>query len=231
MAWFGGDEPGSADTMESAVSRMKALMGLPDGPRNDTKTLLLRQSKYGLGDRRSLDQFIAFSGIDTINRRIIENRCGNIEFVPFKEHPLGPNYIPKFDPVTEYYADKWYDGSIYSSDSRSNNNALLPLPKTPPTQLVRIIDPPVSTQMSNVDSKISLVYTKKIFELPLQSVPTEELITGSTLLIAVCVVITLFVCLLRKPVVVSSSSGSSGSSSGSHSRSTRIKQPEFSKNV
>jgi hypothetical protein len=235
MAWFGGDEPGSPDTMETAVARLKALMGLPDGPRDDAKTLLLRQSKYGLGDRRSLEQFIAFSGIDTVNRRIIENRCGNIEFVPFKEHPLGPDYIPKFDPVTEYYADKWYDGSIYLPGSTGNSNIdlLLPQPKNPPVPLLRkeeVVDllPPVATQTTNIDSKISLVYTKKIFELPLHSVPTEELITGSTLFLAVCVVITVLVCLLRKPSVATGS-GSAGTQP--RTTTTRVKQPEFSKNV
>ena len=238
MAWFGGDEPGSPDTMDTAVARLKALMGLPDGPRNDTQTVLLRQSKYGLGDRRSLEQFIAFSGIDTVNRKIIENRCGNIEFVPFKEHPLGPDYIPKFDPVTELYADQWYDGSIYKSDSEmTGNTAILPQPKIlPPVALLRtsesagnkakLVDLPTPERAANVDSKISLVYTKKIFELPLQSVPAEELITGSTLLLAVCVVITLVSCLLRKPSVASG-----GGSTGSQSRTTRVKQPEFSKNV
>ena len=34
--------------------------------------------RYGLGDRRTLDQFIAFSGIDTIHQKITDNRCGNI---------------------------------------------------------------------------------------------------------------------------------------------------------
>lgn len=231
MAWFGGDEPGSPDTMESAVARLKALMGIPDGPRNDTKTLLLRQSKYGLGDRRSLEQFIAFSGIDTVNRRIIENRCGNIEYVPFVEHPLGPDYIPKFDPITEEYADQWYEGSIYRSDSKASK-IQLPLPKTPPTPLLRLVDPPTQTSTSNVDSKISLVQTKKIFELPLQSVPAEELITGSSLLVVVCVVIAFLTCVFRKPAAASSGAtpGSSGSTA-TQSRTTRVKQPEFSKNV
>ena len=49
---------------------------------------------------RTYDQLIAFSGIDTRNHQIVANRCGNIDLVPFKEHPWGANYIPKFDPVT-----------------------------------------------------------------------------------------------------------------------------------
>lgn len=239
MAWFGGDEPGSPDTMETAVSRLKTLMGLPDGPRNATKELQVRQSRYGLGDRRSLDQFIAFSGIDTINRHILDNRCGNIEYVPFVEHPLGPDYIPKFDPVTEEYADKWYEGSVFGPGSTAGNLLPEPLktnivkpPVSPPFKPMepRLRSPPVSSlKQDSADSHISLVQTKKIFELPLQSVPAEELITGSTLVVAVCVVMTIIACLLRKPITSASTSDSTGASAPR--KTTKPRQPEFSKNV
>ena len=44
------------------------------------------------------------------------NRCGNIEYVPFIEHPNGPDYIPKFDSSTEEFLDDYDTGSIYHID-------------------------------------------------------------------------------------------------------------------
>jgi hypothetical protein len=61
----------------------------------------MHQSKYGLGDRRTLDQAIEFSGVDTRNQVILGNRCGNLAYVPFKEHPFGASFIPPYDPVSE----------------------------------------------------------------------------------------------------------------------------------
>ena len=43
---------------------------------------------YGLGDRRSLDQYIAFSGIDCRHRLPVKTaigKCGSLEYIPFSE--------------------------------------------------------------------------------------------------------------------------------------------------
>ena len=77
------------------------------------KKKLFLQGKYGLGDRRSFEQLVEFSGIDTKNQKILGNRCGNLELVPFKEHPWGADYIPQFDSVTDEYMDVRDPGSIY----------------------------------------------------------------------------------------------------------------------
>lgn len=45
-------------------------------------------------------QAITFSGIDTKRRKILGNRCGNLDYVPFVEHPWGPEYIPKYNLTT-----------------------------------------------------------------------------------------------------------------------------------
>jgi hypothetical protein len=82
--------------------------------------LALQQSRYGLGDRRSLDQAIQFSGIDTRNRKLMGNYCGNLDYVPFEQHPWGADYIPKFDEATEAFADVRDPGSIYYD--RSNRD-------------------------------------------------------------------------------------------------------------
>mmetsp|Transcript_20911 Transcript_20911/g.29022 ORF Transcript_20911/g.29022 Transcript_20911/m.29022 type:complete len:610 (+) Transcript_20911:1-1830(+) len=100
------------DSKES-VFRLKTLLEMPEGSTDPAYTLALQQSLYGLGDRRTLDQAIAFSGIDTKNRRILGNRCGNLDYVPFVEHPWGPDYIPKYNTTTEVYMDVRDPGSIY----------------------------------------------------------------------------------------------------------------------
>jgi hypothetical protein len=80
----------------------------------DEKTLL-RQSKYGFGDRRSLDQLIDFTGIDLRHAKPSidgNNRCGNLQWVPFVEHGNGVNYIPPYD-ADENPIDDYDEGSIW----------------------------------------------------------------------------------------------------------------------
>ena len=43
----------------------------------------------------------------------MENRCGNLEFVPFLQHPLGASYVPSFSEDTEEPLDPLDTGSIY----------------------------------------------------------------------------------------------------------------------
>ena len=93
--------------------RLKSLLGMPEGYTDPVKVAKLQRSKYGLGDRRTLDQAITFSGVDTKHLVILGNRCGNLEYVPFVEHPKGPDYIPQFDPVTEEPLDVPDEGSIF----------------------------------------------------------------------------------------------------------------------
>ena len=52
---------------------------MPGNIRDSDKDLMLKiqKSRYGLGDRRSLQQAITFSGIDTVNRVILSNRYNN----------------------------------------------------------------------------------------------------------------------------------------------------------
>ena len=77
--------------------------------------LQVQQGRYGLGDRRTLDQAIAFSGVDTRHSAVLGNRCGSIDFVPFQEHPWGPEYVPSYDPDSEAFADVRDPGSVYFS--------------------------------------------------------------------------------------------------------------------
>ena len=42
-------------------------------------------TKYGHGDRRTLEQAIEFSGFDPEQKKMVKNRCGNLKWVPFEE--------------------------------------------------------------------------------------------------------------------------------------------------
>jgi hypothetical protein len=94
---------------------------MPGGATDKNERLVLQKSKYGLGDRRTLSQAIEFSGVDTRNRAILGNRCGNIKYVPFIEHPYGPDYVPPYDPITEEYLSPRDPGSIYYNSSSSDS--------------------------------------------------------------------------------------------------------------
>ncbi len=104
----------SEGSTEDSVQRLKMIFSVNDVSLNQTIAEQVRRSKYGLGDRRTIEQAIEFSGLDTKNGRTIENKCGNnLVYVPFVEHPEGPNYIPKFDPITENPLDTPDIGSIF----------------------------------------------------------------------------------------------------------------------
>ena len=95
------------------ILRLKTVCGLPGGISDPEEALALKRSKYGLGDRRTMEQAVQFSGFALHNRTILGNRCGNLDHVPFVEHPLGADYIPRFDPVTFKPLDDPDVGSIY----------------------------------------------------------------------------------------------------------------------
>ena len=95
------------------------MLGMPGGKNDPEKALAIIRSKYGRGDRRSLEQAIKFSGIDTVNVVTTFNGCGNLDFVPFIEHPNGPDYVPKFDEITEAPLDEPDPGSIYYKQNQN----------------------------------------------------------------------------------------------------------------
>lgn len=124
----------------SPTNRLLTIIDVPGGEKDPQKALELKQSKYGLGDRRTLDQLIQFSGIDLRNRRGSidgKNRCGNLQWVPFVEHPKGVNYIPKYDNITEKRIDPydetstWYDPASIQSNSTAEEDMNLLLLKNP----------------------------------------------------------------------------------------------------
>lgn len=117
-------------TFEDSNKRLRTMLDMPRGESDPDVALRMKKSKFGLGDRRSLDQLIQFSGIDLRHERVSidgKNRCGNIQWVPFKEHPKGVNYIPRFDAETEDPLDLpfdstsvWYDPNAEEKVEKEN---------------------------------------------------------------------------------------------------------------
>lgn len=105
---------------KNSWARLTALLGMP-GNIDGIDVQKLRRSKYGLGDRRSLEQLIEFSGIDLKNKKSLGNRCGTVHFVPFTEHPKGPTHIPRYDD-NENPLDAADEGSIYYDPRNALDN-------------------------------------------------------------------------------------------------------------
>ena len=109
--------PVDAAAVHKGVLRLRTISHLSGGIENPEEARALRKSKYGLGDRRTIDQAIEFSGLGFYNRTMLSNKCGNLDFVPFKQHPLGSSYVPRFDEVTYAPLDEPDEGSIYYDSS------------------------------------------------------------------------------------------------------------------
>lgn len=101
----------------ASAARLRTIFGYTSGGIADpAEAQRVLRSKYGLGDRRTVDQAILFSGIDTRQQKVVFNGCGNLDYVPFSPHPWGPDYIPPFDDLTEDPISTVVDpGSIYFS--------------------------------------------------------------------------------------------------------------------
>ena len=53
----------------------------------DEEIKLIRQSRYGIGTKRTLEQAEAFTGINFQGMRMDVNKCGNLLWVPYEESP------------------------------------------------------------------------------------------------------------------------------------------------
>mmetsp|Transcript_25767 Transcript_25767/g.33774 ORF Transcript_25767/g.33774 Transcript_25767/m.33774 type:complete len:578 (+) Transcript_25767:143-1876(+) len=71
--------------MPESKARIKTLLEMKDG--DHSPEAKARLGIYGLGEKRSLDQYIEFSGVDIRNRKAFKNSCGNIAWIPFEEDP------------------------------------------------------------------------------------------------------------------------------------------------
>ncbi len=67
---------------DKAVGRIATLLGFPEGGKDVASLSLL--TSYGLGNKRTLDQLIEFTGIDTRGKDVFADRCVELQWVPFE---------------------------------------------------------------------------------------------------------------------------------------------------
>lgn len=77
-----GTWPHDEAQMKSSTERVFRMLEMEG---SDYKTNNESYGIYGLGQKRTLDQYIAFSGFDVRRRKIAHNKCGHVEWVPFTE--------------------------------------------------------------------------------------------------------------------------------------------------
>ena len=119
MGWRNSDDASWDDVLHKSHKRLKTVVGLPGGDTDETSALQLQKSKFGLGDRRTIQQYIDFSSIDVANRKMLNDdkkRCGNMQWVPFSEHPRGADYIPRFNDATFDPIDDFDESSIWHAN-------------------------------------------------------------------------------------------------------------------
>ena len=75
----------------TGTKRVNLLLGIDEPvhptPEQHQSIDLVRNSRYGLGNKRNLTQVQEFTGINLRERRMEVNKCGNLQWVPFDESP------------------------------------------------------------------------------------------------------------------------------------------------
>jgi len=80
-------EEARSDLTTFGTERVNALLGIGDAHWASKELDKIRGGRFGLGTKRTLEQAIEFTGIDLRNRKMVKNKCGNLEWVPFQESP------------------------------------------------------------------------------------------------------------------------------------------------
>jgi hypothetical protein len=95
---FYGNEKGNADqafhaTHTETVNAQKRMATLLKWPKSDQspQALAVLGEKYGLGKRRTLEQYAAASGVDTINQKL--SKSCMVKYVPWAEDAKNTVYI------------------------------------------------------------------------------------------------------------------------------------------
>lgn len=79
MKWHGNKPVGQFSTQDS-LRRIETLLHM-NPKENSTEGERMRRSKYGLGDRRTFDQFKEFSGIDPRRRQTTADKWVVISYI------------------------------------------------------------------------------------------------------------------------------------------------------
>lgn len=159
--------------VKDSHKRLLTMIDVPGGETDPEVALRLKQSKYGLGDRRTIDQLIEFSGFDLRNRKVTidgKNRCGNIKWVPFTEHPFGVNYLPRFDE-NEDPLDVPDSSSVWFTESNDmtieeENTSTTDIHSNSIENTPSRYEPP-KRHISDVVHKADVKTLKKVHELPI----------------------------------------------------------------
>lgn len=68
--------------------RVNMMLGIGgQSPNKDAEIALMRKSRFGIGDKRTLTQAIEFTGINLPFKKMAANKCGNLNWVPYEETP------------------------------------------------------------------------------------------------------------------------------------------------
>ena len=99
----------------TGTKRINLMLGV--GPEStdpdDLKEIpQIQASRFGLGNKRTLEQALEFSGFNLRERKMNENKCGNLIWVPFEES-------------TDYNLPQWMQRSLTGKDK--NDNAPAPI--------------------------------------------------------------------------------------------------------
>mmetsp|Transcript_10862 Transcript_10862/g.17809 ORF Transcript_10862/g.17809 Transcript_10862/m.17809 type:complete len:530 (+) Transcript_10862:55-1644(+) len=83
-AWkyFGSTEAVKVEELHNSNIRIRTMLGMEGGGKDLQSLLAL--GRYGLGTKRTLDQLIAFMGVDFRSSVIYDSRCHALSFVPFE---------------------------------------------------------------------------------------------------------------------------------------------------
>lgn len=83
-AWkhFGSSEEVKVQELQESNYRIRTLLGMEGGARDLPSLLAI--GRYGLGTKRTLDELIAFMGVDFRTAVVYDSRCHVLNFVPFE---------------------------------------------------------------------------------------------------------------------------------------------------
>lgn len=64
--------------------RVNMMIGIGTTKKKE-ETELIRKTRFGIGNKRTLDQAVEFTGINLKEKKMAVNKCGNLNWVPYEE--------------------------------------------------------------------------------------------------------------------------------------------------
>jgi len=86
--WMEEAEENRSKLSTFSSPRVNMMLGIGTPPLNkDAEIAVIRKSRYGLGNKRTLSQAVEFTGISLAKKKMVVNKCGNLNWVPYEESP------------------------------------------------------------------------------------------------------------------------------------------------